>query len=42
MAALLGLLAAADVVSLTSSPPSLEELFLDAYRGARPGRGADA
>lgn len=33
--ALLGALHAAGVVSLTSAPPTLEELFLDAYRGVR-------
>jgi ABC-2 type transport system ATP-binding protein len=32
MAELLGALTSAGVRSLTSSPPTLEELFLEAYR----------
>ncbi len=35
-AAVLSALHEAGVVSLTSTPPTLEELFLDAYRGASP------
>ena len=33
LAAVLEALTAAGIVALSSTPPSLEELFLDAYRG---------
>jgi polyether ionophore transport system ATP-binding protein len=36
MSALISALGAADVRSLTSTPPSLEELFLDVYRSEAP------
>jgi ABC-2 type transport system ATP-binding protein len=38
----LAALTGAGVLSLTSTPPSLEELFLDAYRSAPAGRAAEA
>ena len=38
----LAALTAAGVVSLTSAPPSLEELFLDAYRTPHPEAPAPA
>lgn len=37
LSAVLGALAAADLTNLTSTPPSLEELFLDAYRSPLQG-----
>ena len=36
--AVLTAITAAGVRSLTSTPPTLEELFLDAYRGREPVR----